>query len=118
MLGPDASVGFSESAADAIVLLYMSASCVMLGDILVGDELTFAFASAAYGCGNSGANDDVITFMGASEIIGVFIAVAVAVAVNGDADDADATGTIVGTTGNPSKPVFVKISPRCNVSAT
>ena len=78
----------------------------------MGDE--FAFASGAYGCGKSGANDDVITFMGASEIIGVFIAVAVA--VNGAADAP--TGTIVGTTGSPSNPVFVKISPRCNVSAT
>ena len=107
MLGPDTSVAFSESA-DAIVLLYTSASWVMLGDILMGDE--FALASA-YGSGKSGANDDAITFMGASEIIGVFIAVA----VNGAAA---ADGTIVGTTGSPSNPVFVKISPRCNVSAT
>jgi hypothetical protein len=37
-----------------------------------------------------------------------------------DIDDTAADGcsvTSVGTTGNPSKPVFVKISPCCNVGA-
>lgn len=87
--------------ADAIVLLYISANSVIFGGVSVIIGFDIKFGSVGVGIG-----------IDSTEIVGTAVDT---VSVGGGVKIVGCSETSVGTTGSPIKPVFVNISPCCNV---